>query len=45
MTTPDTRLLISGERAAGDGPGFDAENPYIETVIERKSWWYPYAPE
>ena len=33
MSAPDTRLLIGGERVAGDGEPLDVENPYEESVI------------
>jgi acyl-CoA reductase-like NAD-dependent aldehyde dehydrogenase len=29
----ETRLLIAGERVAGEGPGLDVENPYTQTTL------------
>ena len=42
MSPPDTRLLIGGERVAGDAGALTVENPAIEAEIAPKEWWYPY---
>jgi hypothetical protein len=35
MAGTETRLLIGGERVAGEGAPLAVENPTTE-------WWYPY---
>ena len=35
MSDYETRLLIGGEQAAGDGSAFDVENPYDESILAR----------